>query len=418
MPISTFDRGGIWNERQQKYFRITSTSFRSIDADGNATALGTVSGTGQASLPYSFNTQAIIANGRYYLYDSTNGFREVTDPDLGSPIDGVWVDGYYFFTDGEYLFHTDINDESAIDPLKFATSEYSPDPTLGVGLTPDNKVMAFNRYTTEYFLNQANENFAFSRLSSRTVNAGIVGTYCKVQIAGVYYIMGGAKESDVSIYAMGVGNVQNIASREVTKLIKQYTESELSGCILETRTLDNYPYLIVHLPNEVLMFNFKVAEAVGADQAWSLLSSSSDGLTPYRAVNGVFDPRRSQWVYGDKYNTNLGYLDETVATHYGEMVECSLSTPFVYLEDASIDELDIETIPGYTTTDDAAVFISLTYNGVTYSMEQPLQYGLPSAYNKRFIAYRLGYIGNWFAFRFRWVSRSRMAFATATIQYG
>ena len=58
----------------------------------------------------------------------------VTDSDLGDPIDGVWVDSYYFLTDGEYIYHTDITDETSIDPLKYATAEFMPDPSLGLGI--------------------------------------------------------------------------------------------------------------------------------------------------------------------------------------------------------------------------------------------------------------------------------------------
>jgi len=417
MPLNYFSRGGLWNERQQNLYRMLNGSFYSISPDGAKTSLGAVTGNGQCSLPYSFNTQAIIGDGKYFLYDPVNGFRQVTDPDLGNPIDAVWVDGYYFFTDGEYLYHTDIANESSIDPLKFATSEFSPDPTIGVGLTTDNKVMAFNRYTIEYFINQANENFAFSRLSSRTVSAGTVGTYAKTQINGTWYIMGGAKDSDISIYVVGTGSVLPIASREVSKIISSYTETQLTETVLESRTVDGYPYLIVHLPNQVLMFNLKLAELSGIDQAWSLLVSDTNN-TPYRAINGVFDPRRGQWVYGDKYTTKLAFLDATVATHYGDIAEWTIYTPFTYLETASVDELSVETIPGFTTTSDATVFIALTYDGINYSMEHSLMYGLPSKYNQRFGVYRLGYIDNYFSMRLRGASRSRMAFAAATIVYG
>lgn len=416
--VNGLDRGGLWNERQSEHFRVSGNELIQVEANGSYASLGAVAGADTVSLPYSFNTQAVIASGNYYLYDSTNGFRQVADPDLGSPIDCVWVDGYYFFTDGEFLFHTDLADESAIDPLKFATSEFSPDPTLGVGLTTDDKVIAFNRYTTEYFVNAAAANFAFTRVPSRAVKVGVVGTHCKAEIEGVWYVMGGSKESDVSIYALSVGNADNIASREVTKLINQYNESQLSTSVLETRVEDDYPYLIVHLPNETLLFNFQVAKLSGVDQAWSILKTDVNGDLPWRAIHGVFEPRKGKWVYGDKTANTLAILDDTVGTHYGNIVECILFSPFIWLEQASIDELDIQTIPGFTNTDDASVFLSLSYDGIFFSQEHILQYGAPSSYGQRFIAYRLGYVDNWFSLKLRWASRSRMVFSLAKILYG
>lgn len=412
------DRQGVWNERVGRHYRVSGNRLVEITTNGVSTNLGTITGTDTASMPYSFNTQAIIANGNYYLYAPTNGFRQVTDPDLGNPIDAVWVDGYYFFTDGEFIYHTDITDESAIDPLQFATSEFSPDPSLGVGLTTDNKVIVFNRYTIEFFVNVATANFAFTRQPSRAIKFGIVGTHCKAEIGGAFYFMGGAKEQAVSVFAMGIGTAIDIASREVNKLINQYSEEQLSKAVVESRSEDDYSYLIVHLPNEVLLYNFKVAQLSGKDQAWTILKSDVAGDVQWRAKHGVFEPRKGVWVYGDKQSNLLAILDETVATHYGELAECILYTPFIFLEEQSIDELNIQTIPGFTTEPDATVFMSLTYDGVVHSMEHTMQYGGPSAYGQRFIAYRLGDVRNWFAFKFRWASTSRMAFSFAKITYG
>lgn len=415
---SGIDRGAIWNSNQQTLFRVSGTDLISVSAGGAVTVLGTIQGSGQMAMPYSFNTQAIVGDGYYYLYDAVNGLRQITDANLGSPIDAVWVDGYYFFTDGEYIYHTDLGDESAIDPLKFATSEFSPDPTLGVSLTSDDKVMVSNRYTIEYFVNDASDNFAFTRIDSRAVVAGIVSTHAKFQINGVWYILGGATESDVSVFSVGVGVVYPLGARAVNKIIGQYNENELASAVLEGRTIDDYPYLIVNLPNDVLMLNIKLAESVGAQYAWSILKSDVAGNMPWRGINAIMDPRTSKWVCGDKFSGILGYLDMLVGTHYGALAECILHTPFISLEAASIDELEIITIPGYNVNDDATVFISMTYNGVFWGMEGTMQYGSPGAYNQRFIARALGDVADYFAIRFRWASTSRMAFATAKILYG
>jgi hypothetical protein len=411
------DRGGTWNVKFQEHYRLSGTDFCSVAEDGTVTVIGTILNTDQASLPASFNTQAIIADGAFYLYDAVNGLRQVTDPDVGNPIDGVWIDGYYFLTDGNYLYHTDLDDEEAIDPLKYATSEFSPDPTVGVSVTTDDKVIAWNRYTTEYFSNEANEQFAFTRLGGRTVKYGLVGTHCKAEIGGEFFFMGGPKEGNISIYRLGVGSATNISSREVDKLIAQYTEAQLALCLLETRIVDNYPELIVRLPNETLKFNVTLAAKAGVENAWTLLSSSTANPGTYRAINGVFDPRRGQWVYGDTQGATLGYLDPTVATHYGAIAQWYLYTPLLYLEAVSLDELAVQIIPGHTATSDATVAISLTYDGYYYGSEAWLTYGAPSAYSQRFIARTLGYVRNYFGLRLRGASRSRMAFATASLTF-
>lgn len=413
------DRGGVWNERMQMHFRVSGTDFVSVDASGNVTVLGTVAGNDTVSLPYSFNTQAVISSGRYYLYDTSNGFREVTDADLGDPIDAVWVDGYYFFTDGNNIYHTDISDESSIDPLNFATAEFMPDPSNGVAKTVDNKVMVFGRYSTEFFINDASTNFSFRRVETRAIKVGIVSTHCKAEMSDAWYIVGGRKEESVSVYALGVGSATKVATREVEKILNTYTESEYQRASIEARVEDEYSYLIINLLRHTLIFNENVARAVGKDQAWSILKTDVQSNAPWRGRYGVFDPRKGQWIYGDRRSSNLGILDETVATHFGDIAEWILYTPFMYLDSASIDMLEIETIPGFNVvSDDATVAVSLTHNGVNFGMEWFAQYGGSGEHNKRFIIRRLGYVADWVAIKLRGATRSRMAFSRGYISYG
>jgi hypothetical protein len=83
----------------------------------------------------------------------------------------------------------------------------------------------------------------------------------------------------------------------------------------------------------------------------------------------------------------------------------------------SIDEIELETIPGHTATEDAKVFLSATYDGLTYGKEYIIKYGDPSDYNQRFIARSLGDADDWMALRFRGASKSRMAFALLRLIY-
>lgn len=412
------DRGGFYNDRQTNLFRVSGESLIQLNTNETTTNLGTIRGASQASMPYSFNTQAVVVDGNMFLYDTTTGFREVTDSDLGNPIDCVWVDGYYFLTDGEFIYHTDITDESVIDPLKFATAEFMPDKSLGLGLTQDDKVIVFGRYSTEYFVNAGTENFAFQRVESRAQKIGIVATHAKCESGGNWYITGGRREDAVSVHILGVGGSQKVSTREIDKIIKQYTEPQLADIRMECRTEDDVSFILVHLPNETLCFNESIAKSMGKNNAWTILKTDVAGDSQYRAINGVFDARLSRWTYGDKLNGNIGKLDDSIFTHYGETVEWLLYTPFIKLEALSIDELEIETLPGFAGSDDATVAVSLTYDGETYGTEWFQLYGEPNNRSQRFILRRLGYIRDWVGFKFRGATKSRMSFAVLDIQIG
>jgi len=412
------DRRGIWNEKHNEHYRVSGNKFVKVDSGGSATELGAIPGLDTASLPYSFNTQGIVANGQFWLYDDTNGFIEVTDPDLGNPVDAVWINGKYVFTDLGFLYHTEISDETAINPLAFATSEFSPDPTFAVAKTTDNKLIAFNRYSTEFFEDIATELFAFTRIKNLAIKIGVVGTHCKAEIADNWYIMGSRKDESVSVHVLTGASAKNIGTREIDKTIAKYTEDQLKVSVLESRVVDNIPYLIIHLPGEVLLYNFKIAAVAGTAQAWSILTTDVGKGTPWRGKFGIFEPRLGKWVYGDKRSGLLGILDNDASTQYGELSEWELNTPYMYFDSVSIDELEIETIPGHTVFDDATVFVSLTYDGVTHGFEYVQAYGDPSAFTTRFILYQLGHVDQWVSIKLRGASRSRMAFSRVKMEAG
>ena len=412
------DRGSIYNERLEDHYRVSGTDFISVSSVGAVVDLGNITGTLQAAMPYSFLTQAIIADGKMWLYTVLGGLVETIDADLGDPIDGVWIDGYYFLTDGEYIYHTDLTDESAIDPLKFATAEFMPDKSLGVGKTQDNKAVVFGRYSIEYFSNTANANFAFTRLVTRAQNIGIVATHAKCQYVEKWFITGGPKQDAVGVYMLTSGSYTKISTREIDKVLAGYTEPELADMRMEVRTENDITFVLVHLPDYTLCFNANTGTSLGKTAAWSILKTDVVGNNTYRAINGVLDARNSTWLYGDKRSTYIGKLDNTVFTHYDAMVEWILYSPFLGLEGFSIDQIEVETIPGHTTTFDGTVAISLTYDGFTYGTEAWIDYGDPLEYDKRFIVRRLGYVNDWVGIKLRGATKSRMAFGLLRLTYG
>jgi len=407
------DRGGYWNERQGIHFRVSGTSLINLAVDGTHTTIGAITGNRRASMAHSFNSMGIVADGKFWQYDGTTLVQN-TDPDLGTPIDLTWIDNYYFFTDGEFIYHTDITDETSIDGLKFATSEFSPDPTLAIDRTSDDQLIVFDRYTTNYFTNKATDNFAFQWIRGKSLKCGIVGTHCETELEGRFYIIGSGREEAVSIHLISSGTYTSIASREIDKILAEYTDEQLQSAILETRVEDRDKLIIAHLPSHTLLYNANVAAVSGVDQAWSIIKS---GNLPWRGVNGVSDPRVAGFIYGDKFNANIGLLDNTVATQYGETVESTVFTPLFLLDGLSIDEIEVTTIPGHQVNlDDVTCAISVTYDGLTYSNEWWALYGEQYNYNQRFIIRRLGYVRNWMGIKIRAKTKERLSFLFARVK--
>jgi len=393
-------RGAIYNRRMNKHYAVVGSGFFEISSNGVATRLGTVAGVEQVSMPYSFNTQAIIAGGNYYLYDDSVGFRQIVDEELGNPIDGIWIGGYYVFTDGENIYHTDITNEEEISPFSFATSEYSPDPTLALQKTDDNKLMVLDRESISYFQPSGGSEFAFDYLQSNTLKLGVVSSHAVTEVNGSHYIVGGKKNESLAVYAVSLGQYKKVSNREIEKVLAEFSEIELSGIRLEGRTIEGQATLIIHLPAKTLACNLGLPASV----AWYRLGSGRN--ENYQAINGVFNG--DKWVYGNKNNGTFASINTSQCLQYGERAQWEIFTPLIKMPAQAINKLEAETIAGIN--DDDTVFVSLGRDGLTFGKEVRMSYGDFGEYDKRFILRRLGYIRNWFTIRMRGYTASKMTF--------
>jgi hypothetical protein len=84
----------------------------------------------------------------------------VVDPDLGTPIDVKWIAGYYVTTDGVNIVVTELNDPTAVNPLKYGSAEADPDKLWAVDELR-NEMYAFGRYTIQVFENVGGDLFPF-----------------------------------------------------------------------------------------------------------------------------------------------------------------------------------------------------------------------------------------------------------------
>jgi len=416
---SGIDRGAQYNDRTNTHLRVSGERLISVGSDGVVSEIGIISGQGHAIMDNSFETQGILSDGKFWLYDGAQ-LIPYLNTNLGTPIDFIWVNGLYFFTDGETLFHTTAISELNIEPLTFATSEFSPDRTYGLLKNEQNQVIVFNRYTIEWFrdvrTSASTLGFGFARIQGKGIKAGIVGTSCKVEVGGRVYILGGRKEESPSIHFIEGGRLTTVATREINHILKTYTETDLQDAVMEARGDNLDRFMIVRLPNHTLLYNLAIALKYGDKYAWTIVKTGVTDDTPWRGRNGVYDPRIGKWIYGDSIDSRIGYLDDSTNSQYGEQMENIFYTPIAKMESYSINQMEIETIPGYSGGEVTA-FMSMSYNGKTYGQEYSFLESQPYDYDLRFMGHGLGYVDKNVSFKFRVVSSGRTAFSGMAIEY-
>lgn len=414
------DRGGIWSNRFAAHVRVSGDRLIEVDQFGGTTDVGsptTISGSEQINFDTSFNSIAFVANGEYYRYVPGSGLSNLGNaPDGKNFTDICFIDGFYVLSTRESLWATNIADETTINPIDFAGSDFAPDDVVGVDKSIDNKIMAFNRYTTERFTNNGGPQFPFARLPNAAIPIGIVGPKAKANIGkGRFVVFGGGKEYSPTFYMMS-NSYQKISTKEIDSVIDTYSDFELSNLLIEYRDTRDQELVICHLPNDVLVYDITYSQ-LAQQNIWYRFTS---GDSPYRGINGVYDPRNvdntaAAWIYGDKDDNRLGKLDTTVCTQYDEPVAWEVNTPIARVG-GTVAEMEVQTAPGHSIESNPTFFVSTTKDAVLYGPEVRLSSGKQGDYQHRIIHRRLGDYPNWFGLKLRGLSRSVTSLAGCEIR--
>lgn len=401
------DRGAInWNGQ---CYRVMGNSLVRVEMGGTLTEIGNVGGTGWVTFDYGFDRLAIASGGALFYYDGSTLTR-VTDGDLGTVKDVVWVDGYFMTTDGTYLVVTELNDPTSVNPLKYGSSEADPDPIKGL-LKLRNEVYALNRYTIEVFENVGGTLFPFQRIEGAMIQRGVVGTFAACVFMDRLAFVGGNRDEPPSVWIGVNGAVSKIATREVDMILQRYQASELERVKVEPRVDRGHQLLYVHLPDQTLVYDMAGSEVVG-EPVWFVLSSAETGTGRYRAANFVWFNDR--WVVGDPTSRAWGYFTDEVSSHYGDRIGWEFGTAIMYNEGrgAIIHDLELVALPGRVAFgDDPVIWTSYTVDGSNWSMERSIKAGKQGDRTKRLVWLQQGFMRNWRSQKFRGSSDAHMSFA-------
>ncbi|MCA2929423.1 MAG: hypothetical protein IM336_02495 [Microcystis sp. M018S1] len=401
------DRGGMeWNG---VCYRVMGTKLVSIDSLGASTILGDVGGAGQVTFDYSFDRLAVASGGNLYYYDGTT-FTQVTDPDIGTVVDLVWVDGYFMTTDGEFLIVTELNNPLAVNPLKYGSAEADPDPVVAL-LKVRNEVYALNRHTIEVFDNVGGELFPFSRIDGAQIQRGAIGTNtCCVYLDAIAF-MGSGRNESVSIWMGANGQSMKLSSREIDEILSEYTEAQLSTAVMEAVSYKSHNFLYIHLPNRTIVYDGGASKELGVP-VWFILTSGVGATGQYRARNFVWC--YNKWLVGDPTSTSHGYIDSTISTHYGNAVAWEFGTQIIYNESrgAILHSLELVSLTGRVAVGtEPQISTSYSIDGLTYSQERFAKVGAAGNTTKRIVWLQQGSMRNWRIQRFKGTSDAHISMA-------
>jgi hypothetical protein len=409
------DRGGI-NWRGVCY-RVMGSKLVTVGPTGTITILGDVGNDGDlVTLDYDFDLLGIASNGNLFFWNpATSTLSQNTDPDLGTVLDTVWVDGYWMTTDGEFLVVTDLGNPLVVNPLKYGSSEVDPDPVVAL-LKLRNEIYALNRHTIEVFDNVGGDLFPFQRIEGAQIEKGVIGTHgCCVYMENIAFLGSGFNEAP-GIYVGANSQTQKISTQEIDMLLLDYTEAQLASVKLESRNDKSHQHLYVHLPNKTLVYDASASQDLG-QPVWFILTSSLVDYSQYRARNLVWC--YDKWLVGDPASNNVGYMTQDISSHYGVKVRWEFSTTILYNEGrgAIITNLELVGLTGSAAYGlDPTINTSYSTDGQTWSQQKFIKAGKQGQRAKRLVWFQQGWMRNWRIQRFQGNSDAHMSFARLEAQ--
>lgn len=374
------DRGGIsW---LGICYRVMGTKLVSVAADGTPTVLGGVGDGGPCGFDYSFDNLIVNSGDRLYYYNATDGFRQLSDIDLGPVRDTIYVDGYTMTTDGASIVVTELNDPMSVNPLKYGSSEEDPDPITGL-FHMHGEVYAMNANTIQIFQNIGGNGFPFQTVKSATIPYGCCGPRAKCAFIGTIAFIGSQRNAAPGVYLAGAGDADKISAKDVDDDIASLSDDDLFDVWAESRNESDEQRLYVHLPSRTWVFHAQASKTAGI-KIWT---SYDNNGSAYNGRGLVYC--YGMWIVGDALG-RIGRLDTSVSTRYGESVDWLFDTKMLYNEAnrAILTGLDLVGTPGHGDAD-ARVFFSYTKDGETWSMERATPAGRQGQRTKR-VAWRPG----------------------------
>lgn len=377
------DRGGInWNDA---LYRVFGSFLYRVDASGALISIGFVDDDLQnVVMDYSFDVLAICSANKLYYFNGDILTRN-TDADLGVVKDMIWIDGYFFTTDGENLITTQLNDINAVNPIKYGSSEVDPDPVVAVKKVR-NEAYAVNRYSIEVFKNVGGTNvFPFQRINGGQITRGAIGRDAVVVFEDSLAFVGGRLNEQVAVWVGVNGVVNKISTREIDQVINSYSISALQNIKCETRRYNDHVFMYIHFTDQTLVYDFETSKKL-QKPIWHILTSGTAEKGAYNARNIVFCYNR--WYCGHATDNKLGYLTDTTQEQYGEKVTWDFSTQFIYnaSKGAIVNSLELVALTGRTEFGkDPQIFTQYSYDGIEFSQRKYISAGKTGQRQKRIV---------------------------------
>jgi hypothetical protein len=397
------DRGGIdWNG---VLYRVMGTSLCRVSSMGVVATIGDVGPGGPVAMDYSFDRLGINSGDRLYYYDGIT-LTQVTDIDLGKVIDYMWIDGYHMTTDGTYTIVPELSDPTSVKPLKYGSAESDPDMVKGL-IKFRGEAYILGRYTIEVQQNVGGNGYPFAVVKGATIPFGCVSPQAKALFAESFAFVGSGRNEPLGIYVAGQGTAEKISTREIDDILASVKDAE--SIVLEARSGRDESRLFVHLPDKSLVYLLRASQRT-QEPVWYEASSGFD--QEYRPRFSVFC--YGKFIAGDTRSNRLCVISDDVSTHFDEPVNWQFDVGLLYndTQGAIVHSVELSAATGCAPFGERpTMFMSMTRDGVNYSIERPISMGRAGQRDARLKWFPKTRFRNYMGLRFRGFNKAMPGFS-------
>lgn len=360
-------------------YLVSGTGLYSVSSHGDVLLLGTIPGSGPVFIDGDGSHVMVTVNGPSYLWDGANTSL-ITDGNFPGYEWVAFLDGYMVGGPGDGTVHVN---HTAFDPtvwnaLDFASAEAAPDDVV-VGIVDHRELFLFGRQTTEVWYNSGDPAFPLTRTASGFMEIGTTSKYGPAKIDNTIFF----PATDGTVRRVNGYTPVRISQTAMEQAIAKYKSQECVGN--------------AWIENGHSMYGLTYVEATWvydiSTQLWH--ERQSYGLANWKAQFVVRG--NNQTFVGDRTSNQLGLLDASTFTEWGQTMVSSVTAPAIaqdnqYIPHASL-ELVFEQGVGVGTGQGADPKCMLQFSddgGRTWSNEIWRQLGKAGEFKRAALFNRLG----------------------------
>jgi hypothetical protein len=273
-------------------YKLTSTSATPVK-------LGNIIDGGPVSIADNGTQLFFACNGPSYIYnESTNEFKQITDPDFPGAVTVAYLDGYFVFNEpnSQRVWVTALLDGTSVDPLDFASAEGSPDGLVCVNVD-HREAWLFGTDSVEVWYDVGGTDFPLQRIQGAFNEIGCVAAFSVAKLDNSLFWLGTDARGQGIVYKANGYTGQRVSTHAIEYAIAQY--GNISDAVAYTYQQEGHGFYVLTFPSADATWVYDAAT-----QAWH----ERAGL-----VNGQFTRHRSncqcnfggETIVGDFENGNI-----------------------------------------------------------------------------------------------------------------